>query len=534
MSTNKKLETRDRITHWLEPPVFDGDEEKTRRAILINAITLTCILFMAILIPLILFMGNIPALTKLIDIFILVSSLIFRYWLFKGKVKEVSFWIIVVGFTAITAAVISLGTVLTPTTSTYIFMVIFSGLLFDLRGIILSSITSSIIVGGLILLEHAGVFPQRANSIDFAHWVVYVLIFVLSGVLTNYSITITMKVLARARKEIAERKQAEVKLRESEARFRNLFEQTHDAVFLVDRGGRCIAANQRAADMLGYSVDELLTLPIVEIAAQPDDAQKFLTRLLSGETIPHLEGAFRSKDGAVFPVELYLELTKDQQDAPQQIQVVARDIRERKRAEEALIAVNDLLNKRIEEVEQLHKELREQAIRDPLTGLYNRRYLSEMLSRELARVAREKTSLSIIIADIDHFKITNDTYGHQAGDDLLVQIARLVKNATRDSDILCRYGGEEFIIILPGIAIDNAAKRAEDIRRLVENTAFLYQGKTLRMSISLGVAAYPNHGTQAEEITIKADRALYYSKQTGRNRVTVWSEELSRIPHSVS
>jgi diguanylate cyclase (GGDEF)-like protein len=218
-----------------------------------------------------------------------------------------------------------------------------------------------------------------------------------------------------------------------------------------------------------------------------------------------------------------IELIRDRQGNPLYIQSVVRDITQRKQAEEALHAANQELTLRVKEVERLQVELKEQALRDPLTGLYNRRYLNESIPREIARARREKAPLSIIIGDIDHFKRINDTYTHHAGDKYLIDIANIMKSRTRGSDILCRYGGEEFLLVFPGADQMAAVQRAEEIRQTCLATTILYQDKALNTSLSFGVATYPDHGESAEEIIIRADIALYVSKNTGRNRVTIWN-----------
>jgi diguanylate cyclase (GGDEF)-like protein len=187
-----------------------------------------------------------------------------------------------------------------------------------------------------------------------------------------------------------------------------------------------------------------------------------------------------------------------------------------------LTEANQQLQARMGEIEQLQDDLREQLLHDPLTGLYNRRYLSENLDREISRAGLNHQPLSIIISDIDHFKRINDTHGHKVGDEFLVKIAALFKSQARGSDFVCRYGGEEFLLILPTADADTARQRAEEIRRRCAETTLAYAGQSLRVSLSFGVAAYPTHGQSADEITIKADQALYHSKRTGRNRVTVW------------
>ena len=204
---------------------------------------------------------------------------------------------------------------------------------------------------------------------------------------------------------------------------------------------------------------------------------------------------------------------------------VQMDISERKRNEQLLEAANEDLRRYVKEIEHLQAELREQSLHDPLTGLHNRRYVNETLGRDMIQAERENLPLSIILADIDHFKKVNDTYGHQVGDSVLVEIARLIKEHARGSDIVCRYGGEEFLLVFLNTTRDDAAKRADEIRHMAADLRIPHEHGTLMVTISFGLATYPDHGTNAEELIIKADQALYQSKHGGRNRVTIWQGE---------
>ena len=176
------------------------------------------------------------------------------------------------------------------------------------------------------------------------------------------------------------------------------------------------------------------------------------------------------------------------------------------------------------EIENLQTQLREQAIRDALTGLFNRRYMQETLPRELARARRDNNPLSIMIMDLDHFKRVNDTHGHRAGDHLLQALAELLIQHTRAGDIVCRYGGEEFVVIMPGAELSNCWQRGEQLRIDVAKLHVRYSGRDLNLTLSIGIAAYPDHGKTGEEILIMADRALYQAKQSGRNRVVIYSD----------
>jgi diguanylate cyclase (GGDEF)-like protein len=163
-----------------------------------------------------------------------------------------------------------------------------------------------------------------------------------------------------------------------------------------------------------------------------------------------------------------------------------------------------------------------ESIRDGLTNLYNRRFIEIALDRELRLAARGKSELSLLMLDIDHFKGFNDTFGHSAGDQLLRQVAEILRESVRTEDIVCRYGGEEFLIILPGMGTETSIPRAEDMRRRISAMHFDFHGGTAKeVTISIGVSTYPLTGQTIEELLRAADRTLYNAKESGRNRVTV-------------
>lgn len=168
----------------------------------------------------------------------------------------------------------------------------------------------------------------------------------------------------------------------------------------------------------------------------------------------------------------------------------------------------------------LREALRQQSIRDPLTGLYNRRYLEESMERELLRARRTQGAMSVLMIDIDHFKQFNDTHGHQAGDVLLKEFAEYLRRQVRAEDIPCRYGGEEFLIAMPGTGKSEALERAESLRQNMATLKVYFQGKTLpAVNASFGVSSFPDHGEDREALIRAADAALYKAKRAGRNRV---------------
>lgn len=173
---------------------------------------------------------------------------------------------------------------------------------------------------------------------------------------------------------------------------------------------------------------------------------------------------------------------------------------------------------------KLREALRQEAIRDPLTNLFNRRYLDETLERELKRAERIGLSLGIVMLDIDHFKDFNDAFGHQTGDAILRELGSYLLSHIRGEDVACRYGGEEFVVILPGIALDDLRERAEECRAGVKRMSVLYEGKSVdNIAVSLGISLFPQHGETSEMLLRAADQALYRAKAEGRDRVIVAS-----------
>jgi diguanylate cyclase (GGDEF)-like protein/PAS domain S-box-containing protein len=202
--------------------------------------------------------------------------------------------------------------------------------------------------------------------------------------------------------------------------------------------------------------------------------------------------------------------------------MVFRDITERKQAEKKLRNANERLQGQLIEIGTLQSELRAQAVRDPLTNLFNRRYLDETLDRELARAARERYPVCVIMMDLDHFKRVNDTYGHEAGDQVLKALAGTLSTGNRRGDFACRFGGEEFVVVMPNIVVEVAYQRAEHLRRTLNSLQIPYGTFQLSTTISMGIACYPTDGQERESILRAADRAMYAAKRAGRNHILTY------------
>lgn len=196
---------------------------------------------------------------------------------------------------------------------------------------------------------------------------------------------------------------------------------------------------------------------------------------------------------------------------------VRRELTQRQQAERSLRKANKRLQAQLAEIEALQEKLREQVTRDPLTGLFNRRHLEEALENEFQRAGRAGGSVCLIMMDIDGFKGFNDVYGHDAGDFLLRNLGELLRKEIRRSDMACRYGGEEFLIMMPGAALERGYERAENLRTSFESLDIEHMGVKLRTTLSLGVAVYPQHGPDWKMVLHAADRAMYAAKGAGKN-----------------
>jgi diguanylate cyclase (GGDEF)-like protein len=171
---------------------------------------------------------------------------------------------------------------------------------------------------------------------------------------------------------------------------------------------------------------------------------------------------------------------------------------------------------------RLRESLREQSIRDPLTGLFNLRYLEETLEREISRSTRGGKPVGLMMLDVDHFKEFNDTFGHPGGDALLCELSNLLQSVTRVEDAACRYGGDEFVVLLPESPLHITLERAEEIRKAAARFNIIHEGATLDpVTLTVGVAVYPDHATDMTGLLRAADEAMYEAKHAGGDRVLV-------------
>jgi diguanylate cyclase (GGDEF)-like protein/PAS domain S-box-containing protein len=292
-----------------------------------------------------------------------------------------------------------------------------------------------------------------------------------------------------------------------------LFEQLLDGVIVLDRQHRIIDFNPAATRLLGEN-------PGLSIGSSADDllgAYYDFSRLERRDRPSTVDVAL----GNPHPQHIELQIS-DFHDRKGRLTgwlFVLSDITKRKLTEAELQQAYGRLEQQLAEINALHELLREQAVRDALTGLFNRRYLIETLDRELARAERDGEPVALVMFDIDHFKQVNDRFGHPTGDLVLQKLGSLLIEDTRGSDIACRYGGEEFVLVLPGSDLPNAIQRADGWRAQFQQMRIDILGLEVNSSLSGGVAVFPQHGTLSPELINAADQALYAAKAAGRNCV---------------
>jgi PAS domain S-box-containing protein len=295
------------IKRWLAPPVFEGDEAKTRQAGLINMIGLTCIAFVLIVMLGSLFDSSTPTSTLIIDLLGCAAILQFMYWLRSGRVTVVGVGIVVFGLAYVTAVTASIGTIRTPTAAIFVFWVLLTGLLFGLRGSLIGTAAASLAVWGLILAENAGWLRQPNYGVGVTQWITFTALFGFTSGLTFYIIQSTKKALTTSEKEIEQRKQVGADLLDSEQRYRTLVEWTVEAI-VVHREGKLLYANPAAVSLFGAgSARDLIGISIHDLT-HPEHRDLVLRRLKThgddGPDSPMMEQKLARLDGATIYVEV--------------------------------------------------------------------------------------------------------------------------------------------------------------------------------------------------------------------------------------
>lgn len=305
--------------------------------------------------------------------------------------------------------------------------------------------------------------------------------------------------------DISERKAAEQRLLEAESRYRNLVETAHDLVFSLDRHGNWLYLNNAASQIYGHPAEDMLGRNFSEYQApesQERDSEAF-AQLLDGKELLQYETVHLDSHGEHRHISFNARPMFDAAGDLLQISGTARDITDQKRFEQ---------------------ELTYQAQHDTLTGLFNRSYFQSELERVISRNSRNAIECALLYLDLDQFKYVNDTVGHAAGDRLLKECTGMLRKNIREGDLLARFGGDEFTILLYNIDQAHALPVAQNIRAMFEHYRFMDSGKTFNVTCSIGLTMIDNQITTADEAMARADLACNISKSQGRNCVHEYSE----------
>ncbi len=350
---------------------------------------------------------------------------------------------------------------------------------------------------------------------------------VFSGLITMVKAVYNEKeVLLVCIADITEQKMLQKNIVKSEEMLRKLMDSIPDLVLVCNMEGNLTYVNKRIETILGYNPDtDVIPDDVFSFLDEKDAklAKENMKKLLKEDfgTGP-VEYRHIKKDGTYIDAEVNGTVLREKSSEPFGFVFVTRDITERKKIQDALKRSKEETEKINNELLENNTLLQEQSIRDGLTNLYNHRFMMELLEQEIKKSDKNKTELCLMMLDIDYFKRVNDNYGHQTGDRVLNMVAKLIKLNVRDYDYVGRYGGEEFLVLLPGISLKEACQIAENIRESIQNYNFTTRElkvSNLNITISIGLTKYQSEDIKA--FINRADTLLYQAKEKGRNRTEV-------------
>jgi diguanylate cyclase (GGDEF)-like protein len=292
-----------------------------------------------------------------------------------------------------------------------------------------------------------------------------------------------------------------------------LIRRVQDGMIVVDWKCRIVEINKNAIDLLAISVPNPIGCAYQDLLPWQLDLE-----VLSKQNSP---SEFPLDDGGKCIYEVQVSSLAPQSANPPGYLLVLRDISQRMQIEFQLKKANEDLRDQIKKINHLQELLQDQATHDSLTGLFNRRLTDEVLNHQLEQSQQNNQQLSILVMDIDHFKDINDRYGHQAGDELLEKYGKCILAATREVDFSCRTGGDEILIAFQNMSLQEAKMKADDIRKKLQSIVVEDEEQRISTTVSIGIAAFPQHGDSIKELISRADHALYKAKDKGRNQVVL-------------
>ncbi len=405
-----------------------------------------------------------------------------------------------------------------------IFYLMIAGIIFNPRAFVLIFMYSA----GLLFLMVSEIIPPVFETFYLPGWfntaslVVAIGLIGLVGYLSYLAVNQALQIAIDSNKK---RDQIE----QDKRKFESIVEQSPQSIFITDLDGKFKYVNPKFTELMGYSADEVYgkTPQILKTEFTPPEFYKYLwEKITDGEK---WVGEFvnRCKDESVIYVSAVIAPLTDTSGEKTHYLAFEDDITSRKELVVEISELDKQLETKSGELTQLIEQIHEQSLRDRLTGLYNRVYLSEILPREILRSVRARNHLILLVIDVDHFRSINDKYGHSTGDLVLQSIANNITGSMERNDLAFRYGGDEFALIFSGKTNDLGMTRAEQLRKIFENHPMQCDGYEITLTISIGIAVYPLHGKNENELLTKAEKALAISRQSGGNQAALFKEDLN-------
>jgi len=432
---------------------------------------------------------------------------------------------IIHGYALLTTSLLFQGSHQLLTILGVVFFLIVSGIVLKPKAFIFSFLVSALLIVFSVFDVIQPFFPTPGLPVWFTGWVSLMVVIGLFGILAYLSYHAIEQSLQLAKMA----NQASYQVEQEKKKFESIVEQSPQSIFITDLDGKIQYANPTFTELMGYSADELLdkTPQILKTEFTPPDFYKYLWETITSGEKWVGEFVNRRKDESVIYESAVIAPLTDTSGEKTHYVAFEDDITSQKEMAYEISELEKQLQEKSKDIAQLNEQLQELKLRDRLTGLYNRVYLSEILAREIFRSVRARNHLVLMIIDVDHFRLINDRYGYSTGDSVLQSISKSISESMERYDLAFRYGDDEFLLLFSGDTKEFGMTRAEQLRDTFENHSIQCDEHEIPVTVSIGISVYPLHGKNENALMNTAEEALEISRQSGGNRVTLWKEELN-------